>query len=117
MAVRVTDIPAIILERIEVAHPAPALFSAAEIDDWPDGSLDHLRECGILQTAQRAEAIVCPGCSWQCHKPVVEGGGRAGTPSLSATKNQITAGNPLPCEVSINTAQHLTSCLASLPAS
>jgi hypothetical protein len=71
MVVKVTDIPAIILERIEVAHPTPALFSAIEIDDWPVGTLDQLRECGILQPAQRADALMCPGCGWQCHKPVV----------------------------------------------
>ena len=72
------DIPAIILERIEAVYPGPALFSAAEIDDWPNGSLDHLRDCGILRPAQRAEAVVCPGCGWQCHKPVVVRSLRAG---------------------------------------
>jgi hypothetical protein len=53
------------------AYPRSALFSAAETDDWPDGTLDHLLECGILQRADRAEAVVCPGCIWQCHKPIV----------------------------------------------
>ena len=65
------DIPGIIAERIEAAHPRPALFSAAETDDWPNGALDHLLEDGILQRAQRAEAVMCPGCDWQCHKPVI----------------------------------------------
>jgi hypothetical protein len=78
MAVALIDIPVIILERIEAAHPGPALFSATEIDDWPEPSLHHLCVCGILQPVQRATAIICPGCSWQCHKPVVLRNGGAG---------------------------------------
>jgi hypothetical protein len=71
MAVKLTDIPALLVERIESAYPAPALFSAVETDDWPEGTLSHLQACGILRYAQRAEVVVCPGCSWQCHKLVV----------------------------------------------
>jgi hypothetical protein len=80
MTVKMTDIPALLVERIESAHPAPALFSATETDDWPAGSLGNLQACGILRYAQRAEVVVCPGCSWQCHKPVVvrSGGTRTG---------------------------------------
>jgi hypothetical protein len=79
MAVTRADLSAIILERIEGSHPGSALFSGAEIDDWPQGSLDHLRAHCILHAVQRAEAAVCPGCSRQCHKPVVV---RNGGPSV-----------------------------------
>jgi len=78
MAVTRADLPTIILERIEGSYPGPALFSASEIDDWPQGSLDHLRIHRILHAVQRAEAAVCPGCSRQCHKPVVVRNGGAG---------------------------------------
>src|ERR1700682_1295227 len=71
MAVAVPDITAVVVERIQAAYPRSALFSVAETDDWPDGTLDHLLECGILQHADRAEAVACPGCIWQCHKPIV----------------------------------------------
>ncbi len=71
MAVKISDIPAILVERIEAAYPAPGHFSAIEIDDWPARALPHLLNTGVLQVADRAEAIVCPGCEWQCHKAVV----------------------------------------------
>jgi hypothetical protein len=71
MKVKLPDIPTLLVERIESAYPAPALFSAIETDDWPKGTLGSLQACGILRSAQRAETIVCSGCSWQCHKPVV----------------------------------------------
>ena len=79
MTIKLTDIPVLLVERIESAHPAPALFSATETDDWPEGTRGHLQACGILRYAQRAEAVVCPGCSWQCHKPVVVRTGRTRT--------------------------------------
>jgi hypothetical protein len=71
MAVRSSDIPALLVERIEAAHPEPALFSRTETDGWPQGALDHLVDRGFLRLAHRAESVVCPGCEWQCHKAVV----------------------------------------------
>jgi hypothetical protein len=71
MVVKPADIPVILAERIEVAYPAPALFSTAETDEWPTGILEHLRGCGILQQSHRTDSVVCPGCEWQCHKAVV----------------------------------------------
>jgi hypothetical protein len=71
MPVRVADISTILVERIEACHPAPALFSAAETNEWPTGVLEHLLTCGVLLRAARAQTMLCPGCEWQCHKPVV----------------------------------------------
>jgi hypothetical protein len=71
MAVRLTDIPTLLVERVEAAHPEPALFSAAETDAWPSGILEHLLRRSVLRPTHRAEWILCPGCEWQCHKPVV----------------------------------------------
>jgi hypothetical protein len=71
MAVRLVDIPALLVERIEAAHPEPAVFSEVEADDWPPGALAYLRGADILRPATRAEAMPCPGCDWQCHKAVL----------------------------------------------
>ena len=71
MAIKTADIHRILIERIEGSHPAPALFSATEIDEWPAEALDALLNCGVLQPASRAESAWCPGCEWQCHKTVV----------------------------------------------
>lgn len=71
MAIQTTDILSILVERIEAAYPAPALFAADETDEWPAGVLPNLLECGLLRQAGRAEAVTCPGCEWQCHKTVV----------------------------------------------
>jgi hypothetical protein len=65
-----SKIPAIVLERIETSHPARAHFLMTEAEDWPDGSLDALERCGLFQVSDFAEAIVCPGCDWQCHKAI-----------------------------------------------
>jgi hypothetical protein len=79
MAVKVADISTILVERIEVAHAAPAMFSAAETDEWPIGVLEHLLKCGVLQRAARTQIVLCPGCEWQCYKPVVVRRVSAGT--------------------------------------
>ena len=71
MAVKRGDIAVILTERIEASHPAPALFTTAETDEWPARILEHLLGCGILQQAHRAGSTLCPGCEWQCHKTVV----------------------------------------------
>jgi hypothetical protein len=71
MALKTSEIPLLIVERVEASHPAPALFTQYEIDDWPDGVLKALIRCGVLVPAERAETRLCPGCELQCVKPVV----------------------------------------------
>ena len=71
MTVQAADVARILLERIEASHPAPALFSTAETDEWPARSLNVLVKCGVLKSGGRAESLWCPGCEWQCHKTVV----------------------------------------------
>ena len=71
MAIKAADIPNILVERIEAAHPAPGYFSAGEADDWPNGVLESLLNVGVLQVTNRAEVVVCPGCEYQCQKAVV----------------------------------------------
>jgi hypothetical protein len=71
MTIATSDIPDILIERIEEAHPGPALFSAWETGEWPAEVLDVLLHCGVLRPASRADSSWCPGCEWHCHKPVV----------------------------------------------
>ena len=71
MTIATSDIPNILIERIEGAYPGPALFSARETGDWPAEVLDILLYCDVLRSAVRANSSWCPGCEWQCHKPVV----------------------------------------------
>ena len=71
MAVTAADIARILGERIEGSHPAPALFSATETDEWPAQVLHVLLECGVLKPTNRAESVWCPGCERQCYKSVV----------------------------------------------
>lgn len=71
MAIKTCDVPTILVERIETTHPAPALFSAVETQDWPEEVLPALLRQGVVAEADRAEAIMCPGCEWQCNKRVV----------------------------------------------
>ena len=65
------DLIAALLDRLGTAHPAPAMFSNDEIIDWPDGALDQLVKDGVARPTNRADSIVCPGCEWLCHKPVI----------------------------------------------
>ena len=71
MVIKNSDIPGILVKRIEASYPAPALFSTTETDDWPSGAMGYLLDTHVLQRANRADTIVCPGCEWQCHKAVV----------------------------------------------
>ena len=71
MAIKARDVPTILVERIEAAHPAAALFGADEIDDWPGEVLSALLRQGIVLETDRAEVATCPGCEWQCHKRVI----------------------------------------------
>ena len=70
MAIRHTDIPQILIERIEASHPEPALFDVGEIETWPNDVAAQL--CGhLLKRTNRATSIECDGCDWLCRKPVV----------------------------------------------
>ncbi len=71
MGIRKIDIAALVVERIESCYPRLAVFSYSEISEWPAGALEYLLNVGILSKADRATEIVCPGCEWQCHKPVI----------------------------------------------
>jgi hypothetical protein len=71
MPVRVSDLPHALVERVEAAHPAPAVFAADEIAGWPDGALETLLNVGLLEGTRRARTLICEGCEWSCVKPVV----------------------------------------------
>jgi len=71
MAIVETDLPGIVVERLEAYYPAPAIFTADEIADWPNGALDSFEAAGLLQSADRAEFVMCDGCHLCCFKQVV----------------------------------------------
>lgn len=71
MAIKAIEIPTVLIERVEAAHPAPAYFGIDETDDWPAQVLAALLRQGVLTEADRATAIDCPGCEWHCQKRVV----------------------------------------------
>ena len=71
MAIVETDLSRIIIERLEAHYPAPAIFAADEIAEWPDNVLPGLEALGFFQSAERAEVLICDGCHWYCSKPVV----------------------------------------------
>jgi len=60
-----------IIERLEAHYPAPAIFAADEIAEWPDNVLPVLEALGLFQSAERAEVLTCDGYHWYCSKPVV----------------------------------------------
>jgi hypothetical protein len=65
------DLPRLLIERIEAFFPANAMFVQSDSEDWPRGALSSLINAGLLLKAPRAASITCPGCEWQCSKPVV----------------------------------------------
>jgi hypothetical protein len=71
MAVKVADLPSIVLERIEAAFPEPAFFDALETESWPDGALRSLVDSRLLQRASRSTSVLCDGCELNCCKPIV----------------------------------------------
>jgi hypothetical protein len=80
MSALCSKIPAIVVERIEASHPARAHFLMTELEGWPEGAVSELARCGFFQVSDPAEAIVCPGCDWQCHKRVSTRTTAAGRP-------------------------------------
>jgi len=64
------SIAQVLVERIEAYYPAGAHFLLSELRGWRAGVVATLTGSGVLQPAAHAEAVVCPGCDWQCHKRV-----------------------------------------------
>ena len=60
MPVRARDIPTILVERIEAAHPAPASFGADETDDWPAKVLPTLLRQGVVAEDDRVDSVIIP---------------------------------------------------------
>lgn len=48
----------------------PAVFSADEVRQWPDGAHAALVAAGALQRTLPAQVIGCDGCEKNCFKPV-----------------------------------------------
>lgn len=48
----------------------PAVFSADEIRQWPDGAHAALMAAGALQRMSPAQVVACDGCEKNCFKPV-----------------------------------------------
>lgn len=71
MSISEADLPAIIVERLAAYYPAPAIFGADEIADWPDDITAGLELSGLLKPAHRADIVMCDGCHWGCYKQVV----------------------------------------------
>lgn len=70
MTIKARDLPMVLVERIEDAHPAHAMFASGEVDGWPAGALMALQTQTLLGTSNRAQAIDCPGCELRCNKEV-----------------------------------------------
>ncbi len=73
----------IVLERIALEHPAPALFCGSEIEEWPTHAIETMVGAGLLAKTNRAMSAICTGCEAQCHKPVIARR-KPGTNALSA---------------------------------
>ena len=71
MAVKTSNLPEILIVRAEAYYPAPAIFQADDVCDWPKGALQELLASEILMQASRATSADCHGCDWNCNKPVV----------------------------------------------
>lgn len=48
----------------------PAVFSADEVRQWPDGAHAALMATGALQRMPPAQIVECDGCEKNCFKPV-----------------------------------------------
>lgn len=70
MAIRATDLPQILLDRLGAAAPSPAIFAADELMEWPACAVEVLRRCRLLEETNRATSVVCDGCERGCMKPV-----------------------------------------------
>ena len=45
---------------------SPAIFSADEVCNWPEGALDLFLQLNFLQKAEYAQIVTCPGCEQSC---------------------------------------------------
>ena len=71
MPINERDVVEALTVRIEVMHPAAAVFSNSEMLEWPKGVHNALVRQGLLTKIERADTVVCLGCDAQCMKPVV----------------------------------------------
>lgn len=112
MAVRAPEVAAVLLDRLGAAFPAPALFSHDETTDWPPGLLAALLDVRILQpTAEHVAPVVCPGCEWQCPKPIVIRTGRRTTRAFVVCDEPPALGR---VEISLNDLRHYQVTLRSV---
>lgn len=71
MVLGARDVLRALIERIEAAHPAPALFDAGECEDWDADAFGNLLASGVLvRSSTRTASTICRGCEWHCSKPV-----------------------------------------------
>ena len=62
----------VVLERVGSADPVKgAFFYWDEVNAWPVGTLELLKENGLLKPAPPMNTIVCDGCEESCDMPVV----------------------------------------------
>ena len=72
MAIKSSDIPRIVIQRVASAHPRPAFFACSEIQEWPAPIPALFVRVGLLAETGKTGAILCTGCEWQCYKiPVI----------------------------------------------
>ena len=57
-------------DRVAERHPEPIHFTGFELDEWPEGLEEAFSSKGVFKRSTRARAVRCPGCEWQCSKPV-----------------------------------------------
>lgn len=57
-------------ERADATDANDALFGIATIVDWPDGMLDALQACGVVEEAEPATTVTCDACD-DAHWPEV----------------------------------------------
>ncbi len=69
--IRAHDIPRVLIERLEAAHPEAAYFGADELEVWPDDVVPQLLADGMLKPSGRTSSADCDGCDWNCQKSIV----------------------------------------------
>ena len=76
-----------------------AVYSTAEIDEWPADIVSALRAVNILRPARPAATVVCPGCEQSCPMPVEIIAGQSGRPTsafVACDKREDIGRVPIP---------------------
>lgn len=60
----------LLVDRLEVSHPARGMFDAAEFQFWPESVVADLHQRRLLSVASSASTAICDGCHWNCEMPV-----------------------------------------------